>query len=1169
MTTINGTSGNDVLSSSNSGDVINGLGGDDYVSAGGGSYVITMAAGNDTVTVTGGSTAAVNIYGGDGNNNIYLDSGNLTYKGGVGAETIYHSGVAGSDSIITGDGEKQITTTGGYIYFSTTTHGVTAGNGVHYINLGGGQNTVTLGNGDATINSAGAPGSNASAVGDRISVGTGNHGYSVGSGYHYYSALDGDNIVSGGNGGTVRLGVGNSSVGLGDYGSTVTAAGGNNTVSLGASAHTNVLQTINSVTTGAGNDSITITIASNFTGSQVPATGIDSGAGDDTIVVTGPLVGGVSIKAGDGNNTVNATGGQISYISGNGNESISLVAGGIGTHVVTTGDGDKYISTVFSAPGYPNSGYTSQFITAGNGNHTVAVTGNSGPGAVGAFINVHVGDGDSWLGFQAGGAVTGAGFFSKGGNDTIVGTNGAMTIDSGSGDDQISFGTGTNTFTFTKASVSNHDVVYSYTTLVTVKLVGLSTYTLINNTDGSHTYYFDIDNTLTIYGTLPHFAVQPYTVTTFTLSAGNQTITGSAGDDIIDGGVIDGLNTANTTFLPTTVIDGGAGVDTLLLTIQGAATGLPASATPGVPIVSNVEIVTVDPQVDLISGDLSIFSGITDFNINTVPGTNVSVTNLAKGAAYGLIGDGVASSSAAYSLGYDATATKATLNLMSGVHVSTVVISGAGVQSTVINSGDFKGHTIGVIQDAPSSQSLTINATANLTTTLVTGATKTLTITGIGVVDLDGTAGAPVALSNTITTIDASGLTTGGVHIQAGNSTSLKFTGGGGDDIFSAGAVLGAGAAVTGGGGFDILVLNSSAQAGATAASKYSAFTALEIGGATSVNFDNFVANNSIWQVRVTAGASPTFTNLGAGTEVHILGDVTTATLNYKGATTVGQFDAMALTFTDDLAATNTITVGKLTSSGLESLAVTAVDNGVINSLAGATSLTAIYAQGAGDVTLRTSTMALKAGFTVDATSETGLFTFDATNSTSNGFTLTGGTGGNIITGGKQKFSVNFGNSMDDSDTVAISSATGGSITAPNALVYYFGNSATSADTVDLIGTATIAADVTNKSTSVANLTASITSGIVTFGGTLAPTATLTQKIQAIFSTNILGPTQYNAVAFEDAGSTYVVEQGNTTVGFNGGTDVIVQLVGTTGFTSVSTAPHPVSGVPLDVLYIA
>jgi hypothetical protein len=246
------------------------------------------------------------------------------------------------------------------------------------------------------------------------------------------------------------------------------------------------------------------------------------------------------------------------------------------------------------------------------------------------------------------------------------------------------------------------------------------------------------------------------------------------------------------------------------------------------------------------------------------------------------------------------------------------------------------------------------------------------------------------------------------------------------------------------------------------------------------------------------------------------------------------------------------------TLTGVETLQLVANDGLTITSLANALALTSISVSGAANTSITTGSIAINANATVDASAATGNFTLDATGSTGNGYAIKGSAGINIITGGNAPISVDINKSATKSDVIAITAALGSSISVPETITGFL-NATSIGDKLDVIGTATITANVAaGTSTGVTNLTGTLASGVLTFAGTAASSATLTDKVNAAFSANFLGTTQYNVLAFEDSGSTYLVEQGDTTAAYSAGNDLIVKLTGVTGVTALSTT---VSGV--------
>lgn len=502
---------------------------------------------------------------------------------------------------------------------------------------------------------------------------------------------------------------------------------------------------------------------------------------------------------------------------------------------------------------------------------------------------------------------------------------------------------------------------------------------------------------------------------TYTLAASADTLTAGSGDDTING-----FNdtTASSTLTAADSIDGGAGNDTLNLTISTNAVTFPAAS------IKNVETVNVRAAGSaLTAADLSLFSGVTAFNSDRSTAA-LTVTNLSKGGSFGVIGDGNASNANTLAFGYAAAADVATLNLSGGIKgPPAITLTGTGVTSTIINVNGSAANTTGVITTAATSKAITINASANLTGTLTTTADTKLTVTGSGTVDVSGT-NFGSALNNAIVTIDASAQTAGGVKVQAGNSTTLKFTGGAGNDSLGLGAVLAATSAADGGAGTDTLyVAGNSAYITAGTGAFIKNFEVVDVTTAT-VDLDNLATNNTLTGLRV--GGSATVSNINAATS----GNITiyanaTPVLNVKGATTPGQLDTVSIDVNDGAAAVNTITLTAPTLTGVETLKLNATDSATVTSLANALALTGITVTGAGATSITTTAIALNPNTVVDASAATGNFTLDATGATANGYTIKGSAGTNILTGGNAPIAVDITKSVAKADQVIVTSATG------------------------------------------------------------------------------------------------------------------------------------------------
>lgn len=186
---------------------------------------------------------------------------------------------------------------------------------------------------------------------------------------------------------------------------------------------------------------------------------------------------------------------------------------------------------------------------------------------------------------------------------------------------------------------------------------------------------------------------------------------------------------------------------------------------------------------------------------------------------------------------------------------------------------------------------------------------------------------------------------------------------------------------------------------------------------------------------------------------------------------------------------------------------------------------------------------------TVDASALTG----DLTVSTGTAAdTLTGGSNNNTFTlaGGSDSINITRSTALSDS----ISWTNGTNITVANpAQITGFTNagSSTVGDVMKFATAFTIQADVAaGTATGVTNLTGAVNSGIMTFGGSAAATATLADLVTAASSANFAAAVD-EGLAFQYNSATYVFWNNDGITGFDDG-DVLVQLIGVTGVTSLS-----------------
>jgi hypothetical protein len=295
---------------------------------------------------------------------------------------------------------------------------------------------------------------------------------------------------------------------------------------------------------------------------------------------------------------------------------------------------------------------------------------------------------------------------------------------------------------------------------------------------------------------------------------------------------------------------------------------------------------------------------------------------------------------------------------------------------------------------------LTIAATTDLTINTLTGfaANATITVTGAGKVDLDAN-GLPV----NVDTINASG-NTGGVRVALDAETDTKFTGGSGADWVTAGNVAYVAAntaAIDGGAGTAdrLLVGNTNALGTAISGAKFTNFEVLEVNVATAIDLD-FIAGITSLVVDNATGVNlddVSATQAAAVTVQQSVAIGSAIDIAVKGADAVGQLDTLNITTDDGVATTSSVSLGALTSAEVESLEVTANENTFITSLTNMADVTSVKVAGAKTVNLTTGALVVNINTAVDASSATGVFTFDADASTTNGFAVTGGSGNDVF----------------------------------------------------------------------------------------------------------------------------------------------------------------------------
>lgn len=311
---------------------------------------------------------------------------------------------------------------------------------------------------------------------------------------------------------------------------------------------------------------------------------------------------------------------------------------------------------------------------------------------------------------------------------------------------------------------------------------------------------------------------------TYALTTGIDTFTGTAGDDLFTA-LINTTTPANSTLTAGDTINGGAGTDTLSLTVQGAMfTTWPAAK------VSNIETLLISDQH---TGGISVYTlaGVTGL---TTVASNVSKASVAfyvlqAGTTVAMIGDGM---TALGDMSMSWLGNGAINLLITGgtKGTPTIVNSGSATTATINSTG--AANTVGEItlnSSGSSFTSLTINATTDLKATLRSAdysSTSTLIVTGAGKVDL----GTGASQRFTGSTIDASA-NSGGLSMALDTGIT-HFVGSSGDDrLYGTNSVLTSPVSIDGGAGIDTVSTRLINYNNATA---FKSFEVLDLTGGTS-----------------------------------------------------------------------------------------------------------------------------------------------------------------------------------------------------------------------------------------------------------------------------------------------------------------------------------------------
>jgi len=490
------------------------------------------------------------------------------------------------------------------------------------------------------------------------------------------------------------------------------------------------------------------------------------------------------------------------------------------------------------------------------------------------------------------------------------------------------------------------------------------------------------------------------TVTPVSLAATTSadSLVGTAGDDSFRG-VVDDNTATNNTLSASDSITGGAGTDTLTVVfdVSAAAVALPAAEISGVEnlVVRNISTKTATINLGNMTGEESI-------NIDRST-SQVDVTAIGAGTGVTITGDGTATNGAV-NLTYGATVTSNSLTIDGDTTGGAVAITSAKATSLTVDSTGgtnvLTSLAVGAI-----TEDVTINATTNLDfgtgiSNIVAATGNTITVSGAAtLVDLD-------TLDADVDTVDASGMTAGGVRFDT-PSTTLSFTGGDGADTVNIGTVaLGSTASIDGGAGTDTLIITDDTNY-TSAIARVSNFEVISLSGSGAVYNMGLISGETA--VKLDSTGAITISNIANDLPITVVNSVTGA-LTATGSNTSGSSDAMTITIDDEDTTAAAITIGAITAAGIETLnlvtsdAMAAGTAHVVSALTGSTAVTTIDVSGTSDLTLT--------DISVAANSTNGNVHVDATgfakrlivNEIDAGDDITGGSGNDTVSSAHTDF---------------------------------------------------------------------------------------------------------------------------------------------------------------------
>lgn len=383
----------------------------------------------------------------------------------------------------------------------------------------------------------------------------------------------------------------------------------------------------------------------------------------------------------------------------------------------------------------------------------------------------------------------------------------------------------------------------------------------------------------------------PYTPSnpgeTFTLTTGTDHITGTANDDVVNG-VASSL-TADRTLNSEDVIDGAEGNDTLNVAMQGNFSGFTTGS------MTNVEKVVLTNEGNIArSFSAKGIDGVNTWTLNDT-GAAVNLTDLsAAGATVNVQG----LKAGPTSIGFTADAVKGDNDSL------TLGLNNVGTAK----DGDTAAKHVAIT--ANGIENLAVKATDDNYVDLSAAASKTVTVSGSGNLDVNNVAAG-------MTSFDASALS-GNVTADLHAATGLAIVkGGSGDDTITV-TNLAANAVIEGGAGNDSLILQGVTSTLQPTMSGFENITAdggtLTLSGKNMSDFNSLTVKNGAQVTLANMDASAfTVTASGSTAGSVLLSDATALTYNTVSSKTDKTSDSISTTVTASKATSATVNVGEYT----------------------------------------------------------------------------------------------------------------------------------------------------------------------------------------------------------------------------------------------------------------